>query len=258
MSYIKALSYYLPQEIVTNRQLEEEIEGLELLAKSSGVESRRKAAYNETASDLAVKAAEQLFKNNNISPLDIDFLLFCTQSPDYFMPSTSCLIQNRLGIPTTAGTFGFDLGCSGYVYGLAIADSFVKSGLARNVLLLTADTISKYLHPKDKNRLLFGDAASATVISPNGIAEIGEFEKGTDGSGFEHIIIRNGANRNRSLTGNSFLDDNGNVHFEDYFDMDGEAVFDFTVDRIPLLIKNCLSLNNMDKGKVDFFVFHCK
>ncbi len=81
------------------------------------------------------------------------------------MPSTACVIQNRLGIPTTAGAFGYDLGCSGYVYGLAIANSFVDSGLAKNVLLLTADTISKYMNPKDKNRLLFGDAASATLVS---------------------------------------------------------------------------------------------
>lgn len=256
MAYIKALTYYLPDGIVTNEQLERELEGITMTAKTAGVESRRKTAKDETASDIAVKAAMQLFRENGIESKEIDFLIYCTQSPDYFMPSTSCVIQDRLGIPTTAGAFGYDLGCSGYVYGLAIANSFVDSGLAKNVLLLTADTISKYLHPQDKNRLLFGDAASATLISTEGNASIGRFEKGTDGSGYEHIIIRNGGNRHRELTGKSTTDDNGNVHYEDNFDMDGEAVFNFTVERIPQLIEACLRINNIQKEDVSYYVFH--
>lgn len=257
MAYIKALVYYLPEEVVTNDLLESELGGeIELVAKSAGVDSRRKASEGETASDLAVKAAEKLFVEKAIKPESIDFLLYCTQSPDYFMPSTSCVIQNRLGIPTTAGAFGYDLGCSGYVYGLAIANSFVESGLAKNVLLLTADTITKYMHPQDKNRLLFGDAASATIISTEGMAEIGKFEKGTDGSGFEHIIIRNGGNRHRELTGKCLVDENGNKHYEDNFDMNGEAVFSFTIERIPQLITSCLEKNQIEKEAVDYYVFH--
>lgn len=256
MAFIKSLTYYLPEEVVTNELLESELGGVELVAKSAGVDSRRKASEGETASDLAVKAAKKMFWEKGIKPETIDFLLYCTQSPDYFMPSTSCIIQNRLGIPTTAGAFGYDLGCSGYVYGLAIANSFVESGLAKNVLLLTADTISKYLHPQDKNRLLFGDAASATLVSTEGMAEIGKFERGTDGSGFEHIIIRNGGNRHRAFTGKCLTDENGNLHYEDNFDMNGEAVFNFTVERIPLLIKDCLQKNQMEKEDVGYYVFH--
>lgn len=256
MAYIKALSYYLPKTVVTNEQLECELKGIESVIKSIGVESRRIAAENETACDLAEKAAKKLFQEKDIKPESIDFLLFCTQSPDYFMPSTSCIIQNRLGIPTNAGAFDYDLGCSGYVYGLAIANSFVESGFANNVLLLTADTISKYLHPLDKNRLLFGDAASATVISTEGIAKIGQFEKGTDGSGFEHIIVRNGGNRQKKLTGNSHLDESGFSHFDDHFDMDGEAVFNFTLERIPMLIQGCLERNRIKKEEVGYYVFH--
>ena len=256
MAFIKAITYYLPDIVVTNEQLEGELGGVEMVAKSAGVESRRKAAIDETASDMAVKAAERLFQEKAIDPKSIDFLLYCTQSPDYFMPSTSCIIQDRLGIPTTAGAFGYDLGCSGYVYGLAIANSFVNSRLAKNVLLLTADTISKYLHPQDRNRLLFGDAASATLISSDGMAEIGQFEKGTDGSGFEHIIIRNGGNRHRELTGKCSTDQNGNSHYEDNFDMDGEAVFNFTVERIPMLIQACLEKNQISKEDIGYYVFH--
>ena len=256
MAFIKALSYYLPPDIITNDQLDDEINGGNLMTKAIGVETRRKAAKNVTASDLAVKAAELLFRDNNINPKLIDFVLYCTQSPDYFMPSTSCVIQNRLGIPTTAGAFGYDLGCSGYIYGLAIASSFVDSGLVKNVLLLTSDTISKYLHPKDKNRYLFGDAASATLISSNGMAKIGKFILGTDGSGYEHIIIRNGGNRYKELSGKCIIDENGNYHFEDFFDMNGEAIFNFTVDLIPTLIQNCTKKNHISKEQVDYFIFH--
>lgn len=160
MAFIKAISYYLPEKIITNELLDRELGGIELVSKTAGVETRRNAACNETASDMAINAAEILFQENNIERQNIDFILYCTQSPDYFMPSTSCIIQDKLGLPITTGAFGYDLGCSGYVYGLAIANSFIRSGLAKNVLLLTADTISKYMHPKDKNRLLFGDALS--------------------------------------------------------------------------------------------------
>ena len=149
LAVIKAITYHLPEEVVTNEQLEAQL-GVESVAKTVGVLSRHKAAEGETASDLAVKATEKLFEEYNIERDSIGFLLFCTQSPDYFMLSTACVIQDRLGIPTTAGAFGYDLGCSGYVYGLAIANSFVDSGLAKNVLLLTADTVSKYLHSEDK------------------------------------------------------------------------------------------------------------
>lgn len=256
MAYIKAITYYLPEKIVTNDQLESEIEGISLTAKTAGVESRRHASENETASDLAVKAAEKLFHEYGCNAESIDFVLFCSQSQDYFMPSSSCIIQDRLGIPTKAGAFGFDLGCSGFVYGLAIANSFVDSGLAKNVLLLTADTLSKYMHPSDKNRLLFGDAASATLITTEGIACIGKFEKGTDGSGYEHIIIRNGGNRHREQTGKCITDESGNVHYEDNFDMDGEAVFNFTVERIPKLIEGCLGVNKIQKEDVGYYVFH--
>lgn len=256
MAYIKAISYYLPEKVIKNEELCSELGEITLVANTAGVDTRRIAGTNETAGDLAIKAAEKLFIENNIERKSIDFILYCTQSPDYFMPSTSCIIQNRLGVPVTAGAFSYDLGCSGYVYGLAIANSFVNSGLAQNVLLLTADTISKYLHPKDKNRLLFGDAASATIVSSDGIAAIGEFELGSDGSGYDYIIVRNGANKNKSLSGRCLIDENGNEHYEDNFDMNGEAVFGFTVERIPQLIDSCLKINNVTKENVDYYVFH--
>ena len=259
MAFIKALTYYLPKHIITNEELEQqlaEVGGIGSVVKSMGVELRHIVSEDETASDMAVKAAEKLFQEYGISSSEIDFVIFCTQSPDYFMPATACLIQERLNIPNNAGAFDFDLGCSGYVYGLAIANSFIESGLAKNVLLLTGDTISKYLHKNDKNKALFGDAASATVISSSGFAEIGKFELGTDGKGVDHIIVKNGACRNKELTGGITCDENDNIYYDDNFKMDGEAVFNFTIDRVPPLIEKTLSKNEISKEDVNYYVFH--
>lgn len=197
-----------------------------------------------------------MFDEWYIKPDIIDFIIFATQSPDHFLPASSCILQERLGISTTAGAFDFDLGCSGYAYGLAIAKSFVESGLATNVLLLTGDTISKYLHKEDKNRMLFGDSATASLISKEGFAEIGESVYGTDGSGYESIIVKNRASRHLITTGNETVDDQENVRRDDYFYMNGEQVFNFTIDRVPKLIEDTLLKNGTDKDDIDYYVFH--
>lgn len=258
MSYLKAVTYIQPDNVVKNDDLFAEIggESLDQVVKAMGVETRAWVADNQTAGDLAVEAASKLFEEYSIRPEDVDFVLFCSQCMDYFLPSTACIIQDRLGIPVTAGACGFDLGCSGYVYGLAMADSFVNSGLASNVLLLTADTLSRYIHPKDKNRLLFGDAASASVISTDGFAEIGKVHMGTDGSGAGNIMVKNGAGRHSARTMNEWKDESGNLHRDDWFYMDGEAVFNFTVERIPEMIAGCLEKNRLSRDDVDYFIFH--
>ena len=256
MAFLKAISYYLPDKVVTNSDLEALFGDEGNTLKAMGVDSRAWASEEETAGDLAVCAAKKMFTEYNIAPESIAFVLFCSQCMDYFLPSTACLIQTRLGIPTTAGAFGMDLGCSGYVYGLAMASSLVDSGTASNVLLLTADTLSKFIHPEDKNLMLFGDAASASVISDTGFAEIGKFVFGTDGSGAESLIVRNGASRHFERTGKVWTDAAGNIHRDDNFFMDGEAVFNFTVERVPSLIDNCLKKNNLEKDDIGYYVFH--
>lgn len=161
-AYIKGISYYLPEKIVTNEDLVKDFPewSVEKVASKVGVNKRHVAGENETAGDLAEKAALKMFQEYNISPTDIDFLMLCTQSPDYFLPSTACVLQNRLGIPITSGAFDYNLGCSGCIYGLALAKGLILSGAAKNVLLLTAETYNKYLHPSDKsNKSIFGDGA---------------------------------------------------------------------------------------------------
>lgn len=258
-AYIKAISYYLPEKIVTNDELVNQFPewSVEKVASKVGVDSRHLAASGETAGDMAEKAARKLFGEYHIYPGEIDFVMLCTQSPDYFLPSTACILQNRLGIPKSSGAFDYNLGCSGCVYGLALAKGLVLAGIAKNVLLLTSETYQKYLHPQDKsNRSIFGDGAAACLISSDGMAEIGDFVMGTDGSGAENLIVKTGASRHRESTGYSDEDDEGHVRYDDYLYMNGGAIFNFTLDAVPLMVKQVLGKNGIGKEEIDYFVFH--
>lgn len=259
MAFIKAISYYLPEKIVTNEELVKDFPEwtVEKVAGKVGVTERHISAENETAGDMAIHAAEKLFEEHNISRDTIDFVLLCTQSSDYYLPSTACLIQNKLGLPTSCGAFDFNLGCSGYEYGLALAKGLVSGGIAKNILLLTAETYNKYIHPRDKgNKTIFGDGASATLVSTDGFAEIGEFVLGTDGSGADGLIVKSGASRNKEPLNDVDYDENGNPHSSDYLYMDGKAIFDFTVKEVPPMINEVMSKNGLTKDGVDMYVFH--
>ena len=258
-AFIKAISYYLPVRVVTNEELIKEFPewSVDKVAQKVGVDSRHLAAENETAGDMAEMAARKLFEEYQIDSKTIDFLMLCTQSPDYFLPSTTCLLQDRLGIPTSTGAFDYNLGCSGCVYGMAIAKGLIAAGLAKNVLLLTAETYNKYLHPSDKsNRSIFGDGAAACLISTDGFAEIGEFSLGTDGSGANNLIVKTGASRQKEATGKFVEDDEGHIWYDDYLYMNGGAIFNFTLDAVPAMMKEILEKNNLEKNQVDYYVFH--
>lgn len=259
MAYIKGISYYLPERVVTNEELLKEFPewSVDKIAKKVGVNSRHLAAEDETAGDMAEKAARKLFEEYNVSPSDIDFVMLCTQSPDYFLPSTACILQHKLGIPTTAGAFDYNLGCSGCVYGLAMAKGLIAAGIAKNVLVLTAETYNKYLHPSDKsNRSIFGDGAAACLVSTEGFAEIGEFSLGTDGAGAENLIVKTGAARCKQVTGNVSEDEDGHQRYDDYLYMNGSAIFNFTLEAVPAMMKDILAKNNMTLDDVDYYVFH--
>lgn len=259
MAFIKAISYYLPEKVVTNEDLVKEFPewSVEKVAQKVGVDSRHVAAENETAGDLAEKAAQRLFEEYEIDPKAIDFLMLCTQSPDYFLPSTACVLQDRLGIPTSAGAFDYNLGCSGCIYGMAMAKGLIAAGIANNVLLLTAETYNKYLHPSDKsNRSIFGDGAAACLISTDGFAEIGEFSLGTDGSGANNLIVKTGAARKKEATGKYIEDEEGHIWYDDYLYMNGGNIFNFTLEAVPDMMKEILEKNGMEKDQIDYYVFH--
>lgn len=259
MAYIKAISYYLPAATLTNEALVAEFPewSVDKVSQKVGVNRRHIAAPDETAGDMAEQAALKLFEEHSIDPNEIDFLLLCTQSPDHFLPSTACILQHRLGIPTSAGAFDFNLGCSGCIYGMAVAKGLLSAGIARNVLLLTAETYTKYLHPSDKsNRSIFGDGAAACLISTEGFAEIGDFVLGTDGSGADKLILNTGAARTPIATGKSELDDDGHTRFDDYLYMNGGGIFNFTLDAVPQMLGALLNKAGKTKDDIDLFVFH--
>lgn len=258
-AYIKAISYYTPNQILTNEDLVQDFPEwtVEKVASKVGINARHISASDETAGDMAIKAAENLFAEHNIDRKDIDFVLLCTQSPDYFLPSTACIIQDRLGLRQDIGAFDFNLGCSGYVYGLSVAKGFIAAGIANNILLLTSETYTKYIHPKDKgNRTIFGDAASATLVSTSGFAEIGEFVLGTDGAGYEQLIVKSGASRNPGLRNDLQFDDSGNPISSDHLYMNGPDIFTFTIERVPAMVRDLLEKSGLTKDDISLFVPH--
>jgi len=256
---IKAISYYLPASVLDNQKLNEDFPewSVDKISSKTGIYERHISDENEFTSDMAVSVAEKLFSEHGISRDDIDFILLCTQSPDYFLPTTACLVQNRLNIPTTAGSLDFNLGCSGYVYGLAIAKGLIFSNIAKNVLLITSEAYSKFIHPEDKsNRTIFGDGASATLVSTEGFAEILDFELGTDGSGAKNLIVKNGAIRHPDLSGVDISDDFNNIKNDNHLFMNGSEIFSFTSDSIPSLVTKTLEKNKIELGGIDLFVLH--
>jgi len=258
-AFIKAISYYLPETVLTNEQLAAEFPEwtVEKIASKIGVNERHIAAENETAADMGVKAAEKLFNEHKIDRNSIDFLLFCTQSPDYFLPASACLMQEKLNLPTSCGALDFNQGCSGFVYGLSLAKGLIAGNIAKNVLLITSETYSKHLHPKDKgNRTIFGDAAAATLISTEGFAEVLNFSLGTDGSGYQNLIIKSGALRMPERTNEVKWDESGNPISDDFLYMNGTEIFNFTLESVPLLVEDVLKKNGLQKEKIDLFVFH--
>lgn len=257
-AYIKDIAYYLPQEVLTNEQIAHEFPewSAEKVANKVGITERHIAAADETATDMAYQAAEQLFAQG-VERTSIDFVLLCTQSGDYFLPSSACILQDRLGLSKNCGAFDFNLGCSGYEYGLAIAKGFIMANVAKNVLLLTAETYTKYLHAHDKgNRTIFGDGASATLVSTDGFAEIGDVVVGTDGSGAENLIVRSLGARNKNLLNDAQLDEDGNIVSGDHLYMHGGNVFNFTADVVPDMVEKLLKKSGLQQDDVNLWVFH--
>jgi len=258
-AFIKAISYYLPEKVLTNENLVKDYPqwDVEKVSQKTGVSIRHLSSKNETAGDMAIKAGKLLFEEYAIDPRTIDFVMLCTQSPDYHLPSTSCVIQDKLGIPTSAGAFDFNLGCSGYEYGLALAKGLIVGGMAKNVLLLTAETYNKYIHPSDHgNRSIFGDGAAATLVSIEGKYKIGEFVFGTDGSGAEKLIVRTGCSRHPEKMGTVGNDEGGYVNAPDYLYMDGSGIFNFTLNAVPAMIKQVLEKNKMTESEINEYIFH--
>ncbi len=253
-SYIKSIEFFVPHHKVQNDPESK-------LTQKIGIHSRHIAGEDELASDLACEAARKLFDSNVCRPADIDFLLLCTQSPDHYLPTTACLIQDRIGLPTSCGALDINLGCSGFVYGLSLAKGLVETGTAKNVLLITADTYSKFIHPRDYSVTeLFGDGSAATLITSceRSYSSIGPFEFGTDGSGGENLIVPAGGMRERQTTDSLMerQDDKGNIRSRVNLYMNGYKIFKFASKEVTSCVKKFLQQNNETITDYDYFVFH--
>ena len=264
VAVVSSIEYYLPQQVLSSEQLAREFPewSLDKIDAKTGVRERHIAAESECSSDLAVEAAKKLFQSGVCQPEQIDYILFCTQSPDYFLPTTACLIQSRLGIPSSAGAFDYNLGCSGFVVGLGMAKGLIETGQAANVLLLTGETYSKFIHKRDKSiRTIFGDAAAATLVAAvekTGKAPVGPFVYGTDGSGAANLIVPTGGMREprTSETAEEHEDESGNVRSRDNLFMNGAEIFNFTLRTLPRAISALLDRAGLGMEAIDLFVFH--
>ena len=245
---IKQVEYYLPEGILTNEELEKAYPewSATKLEKKVGIKQRHIAGPNETSLDLATKAAIKVLEKEDKDL--IDFVLFCTQSPDYLLPTSACLLQSRLRLKTSIGALDFNLGCSGYVYGLALAKGLINSGVCKNILLVTGETYSKFIAEDDiSNRSIFGDAGTATIVTYSDEDQLGEFIFGTDGIGAENLIVNGLSARNSYILKDV---DRPTLY------MNGPEIFNFTIETIPPLIQQVLSKNKLQLSGIDYFILH--
>jgi len=242
---INAIEYYLPSKTEDGSNLKEQNPDWRIddIQAKTGINIRRISAPNETAADMAVLAAEKLLYSK-VDIEDVDFLVFVTQSPDYLLPTSACILQDRLGLKKSCMAFDVNLGCSGFVYGLAIGGALIEAGIARSGLLICSDTYTKYIDQDDRTcRPLFSDGAAAAYLTSSTYETLGPFEMGTDGSGFNNLIVPSGGARSFELN-------------ERKLSMAGSNVFMFTMDMVPKCVDALLAKAKLNIDEIDLFVFH--
>lgn len=245
--------YHLPERIVTNKDLSLENPDWDFrsIESKTGIFCRHIAEKDEKASDLAVYAAEKIFQKGNAERNSIDTLLFCSQSPDFLLPTTACIIQEKLKLKSSTAAFDINLGCSGYIYGLAIASAMIKARISEKVLLLCADTYSKYISVTDRtSRTVFGDGGSATIIEcSNNEKSIGPFILGSDGKGWDKIIVRPGFAAAKKEKQND-----ENLIYQ--LHIDGPSIFMFSMQRVPQCVNELLTKSKIGIDDIKIFIFH--
>ncbi len=249
---INHISIYLPQTILTNAELANQFSVTEeQIFKNTGIKQRYISASGEISSDMAVNAAEILLKNYEIDKNSIDFLIFCSEGFDHKGPSTSCLIQHRLGLSKNIMAVDLPYGCSGYVYGLGMANAYLKSGMCQKVLFLTADMATTVIHKDDLElKSIFSDIGTATIITKASYND--HFIFGTDGSGYNNLIVDHSASRNPQTI--EKLQEN-NMPLG-HMKMQSTEIFVFAVKTVPVLVSEILLKHQCTIEDIDLFVFH--
>jgi 3-oxoacyl-[acyl-carrier-protein] synthase-3 len=252
---IGPIAVHFPQQRETIDDLRAEFPDwdVDLIYRKTGIKERYIAAPDETASDLGVAAAEKLLREYDVDRSSIDFLLFCTQTPDYPLPTSACMMQDRLGLPISIGALDFNLGCSGYVYGLSLAEGLVRSGAARRVLLITGETYSKYIDRGDRSlRTIFGDAAAATLVDAVERPALSGFSFGTDGRGADLLMLTQHGVRQGALA----LKPRKRHRWPSSLYMDGPDLIFFTLEKVPALITDVLRRTGLTADDIDVYLMH--
>jgi 3-oxoacyl-[acyl-carrier-protein] synthase-3 len=264
MAYINGIDFFLPKKTLSNEDINKEHPewSADKISAKTGIYNRHVSSEIEFTSDLGTNAALKLFRSKKINRDDIDYLIFCTQSPDFLIPTTACIVQENLKLSNNIGAIDINMGCSGYLYGLSYAKGLIESGQAENILLITSETYTKFINPLDKsNKTIFGDGATASLVSKlpksNLSGKINKFSFYTDGSGYDKLIVRNGGTKYRNEEDQNSFDELGHfVKNDDNLFMDGKAVFEFTAFKVPPLIKKILNNHDLDIDDVGLFIFH--
>ncbi len=241
---IENIEYFLPDKSITSKELASDFGfSLSFVEEKIGVKRIYMAEEGEKTSDLAVEAVKKILNNQPEVRNKIGVIVLCTQTPDYQLPHTAAIVQNKLGLGNDIASFDIGLGCSGFVYGLSVIRSFMDNNNLEHGILITAETYSKIIDSKDKNtKPIFSDAAAATLLSRRAYLVPQQFTFGTGGNGYESLILRS--------------KDSGSSSSDSYLFMDGRGVFELAAAVIPDDLNKCLSINNTHLDDIDFFVFH--
>lgn len=257
---IKGVSASVPQNIVENKDIYKETwGGYNDFVDTTGIERHHNATKDICSSDLCIKAAEVLIEKLSWEKDSIDAIVFVSQTPDYLEPATSCIIQHRLGLSNDCMTLDIQLGCSGWVHGMAVLASLMQNGMIKRGLLMAGDTPSKNCSVNDKSTYpLFGDAGTVTALEYDEKASEMHFQLNTDGEGYKVIIIPDGGYRNQVNAESLIEKEHGEgiassgVHVS----MDGMSVFSFAISKAPKSIKSISEKKGIELEDVDYVLLH--
>lgn len=274
MVYLNAISYYFPKKSFSNKEIIKDYkkyvsaDGFKEITENDifnqcRINRRYAAEIEETAKDIGNKAANKFFEEWEIERKEVDYIIFVSDALDYKGPTTACVIQSDLGLPETCGAIDVLHGCTGFIYGLSLAKALIVSGQFNNVLIITADTPSKVVHPADVElRAIFSDAAAATMVSGNkrdGMMNycIDDFVFGTDGKGEKNLYVDRSGTKNAADVEWLKLHEHvpGGLRRGRMF-MNSAQIFMFALRKVPVLIEETLTKNNVKFEEIDSFVLH--
>ncbi|MBM7581223.1 3-oxoacyl-[acyl-carrier-protein] synthase-3 [Caldicoprobacter guelmensis] len=248
---IIATGSYVPEKVITNHDLEKMVDTSdEWIVTRTGIRERRIADQNTATSDLATIAAQRALENAHLSAQDIDMIIVATVTPDMHFPSTACLVQRNIGA-VNAAAFDLEAACAGFLYGIVVANQFIATGLYRNVMVIGAECLSKFVNWKDRNTcVLFGDGAGAVIVSrvEEGYGFLSQI-LGADGSGAELLMLEAGGSRRPP----SFETVEREMH---YIHMEGSEVFKFAVRIMATMAEEAVQRAGLTKEQVDFLIPH--